>query len=290
MRLRLFTIVLSVLCASLSLNAQILWKISGNGLEKPSYLLGTLHFSSIGILDSIKGFQDAFESCGQIVGELDMDEMMANMSEITKQMLLPQDSLLDVILSTENYTKLDVFLKKEVGVGAEQMKMLKPVGLLTQLTVLAVAKGGYRIDLSQPMDMMIQRIAKEKGKAVKGLETMAFQADLLFGQPLDEQCKDLMKVVADFDQFQKFSVKMYEDYQAGRLEELTALMNDKEFGMDELMVEKLVHKRNRNWVEQMITFLPVMPNFFVVGAGHLNGDQGLIKLLQHKGYTMTSVD
>jgi uncharacterized protein YbaP (TraB family) len=35
--------------------------------------------------------------------------------------------------------------------------------------------------------------------------------------------------------------------------------------------------------------MPAAPAMFVVGAGHLPGDQGLIKLLEKEGYTLEPV-
>lgn len=42
-----------VLTAALNVNAQLLYKISGNGLEKPSYIIGTYHLAPVSFTDSI---------------------------------------------------------------------------------------------------------------------------------------------------------------------------------------------------------------------------------------------
>ena len=46
----------------LTANAQLLWKISGNGLENPSYVFGTHHMATKSICDNISGFEGAFAS------------------------------------------------------------------------------------------------------------------------------------------------------------------------------------------------------------------------------------
>ena len=46
---------------ALNANAQLLWKISGNGLEKPSYILGTHHLAPLSIKDSIAGLPEAVD-------------------------------------------------------------------------------------------------------------------------------------------------------------------------------------------------------------------------------------
>lgn len=49
-------------------NKALLWKISGNGLEKPSYLFGTHHLVPLSFMDSIADIHDAFGNTEQTVG------------------------------------------------------------------------------------------------------------------------------------------------------------------------------------------------------------------------------
>ena len=74
MKKRLIFILAASVILTFQSNAQLLWKISGNGLEKPSYLFGTHHVAPIHICDSIAGFNEAFNSCKQLYGELELDD------------------------------------------------------------------------------------------------------------------------------------------------------------------------------------------------------------------------
>ncbi|MBQ2447022.1 MAG: TraB/GumN family protein, partial [Bacteroidales bacterium] len=60
-----------VLMMALSVNAQLLWKISGNGLKDASYILGTHHACSFTFCDSIPGLKKAFGQAQVVVGEID---------------------------------------------------------------------------------------------------------------------------------------------------------------------------------------------------------------------------
>ena len=66
-----------VLTAALNVNAQLLYKISGNGLEKPSYIIGTYHLAPVSFTDSIPGLKEALNAAEQEYGELDMGDMMS---------------------------------------------------------------------------------------------------------------------------------------------------------------------------------------------------------------------
>ena len=49
--------------------------------------------------------------------------------------------------------------------------------------------------------------------------------------------------------------------------------------------ERFINKRNRNWLPQIIEYLQAKEKtMIIVGAGHLVGKEGLVNLLQDKGY------
>lgn len=58
------------ICVALSANAQLLWKVSGNGLSSPSYIMGTHHLAPLSIKDGITGLQKAMDETQQVYGEL----------------------------------------------------------------------------------------------------------------------------------------------------------------------------------------------------------------------------
>ena len=57
---------LVMISVSLGLSAQRLWKISGNGLEKPSYIFGTHHLAPASIADSTAGFSEALDAVERV--------------------------------------------------------------------------------------------------------------------------------------------------------------------------------------------------------------------------------
>ena len=51
----------------------------------------------------------------------------------------------------------------------------------------------------------------------------------------------------------------------------------------------LLKNRNTNWIPKIEKAAKEKPTFFGVGAAHLGGDDGVIKLLRKKGYTVEAV-
>lgn len=270
-------------------NAQLLWKVDGNGLKEASYIFGTHHIAPLGICDSIAGFDAAFNSCKQLYGEVVMSDMQAAGIEMMKYMMLPQDSLLDTFYSEEEYKLIDDILKTYMGVGADQLKMLKPAAISANLSVMIAAKTFNGYDPNKQLDATMQARAKEKGMTVKGFETVLYQIELLFGTPNAEQAADLLKMLKNHDKMESFSKDMADAYLGQDLDKLFKAFDDPDMGATEDEMKRLVYDRNHNWAKQAKTIFE-KPTFIVVGAGHLPGDQGLIELLRMQGYSVAPVE
>ena len=93
--------LLLLLCLALGAQAQLLWKISGNGLERPSYIVGTHHLAPLSVKDSLKTLPQAIEQTNQVYGEVVMDDMMKpeTMQAMQQAMMLPADTTLRSLLT-----------------------------------------------------------------------------------------------------------------------------------------------------------------------------------------------
>jgi uncharacterized protein YbaP (TraB family) len=132
----------------------------------------------------------------------------------------------------------------------------------------------------------MQTKAKKDKKTVKGLETIDFQVEILYDSPIEEQAEDLLEMATQGEEARKMIIDLTELYRKQDLAGLWELML-KDTEPDE--IETLIFGRNRNWVVQMKDLMPAAPTMFVVGAGHLPGDQGLIRLLEAEGYKLEPV-
>src|SRR5687768_1037471 len=80
----------------------LLWKISGNGIERPSYLFGTIHLlcEEDAILSS--NLKKAIKDCDVVYLEVDMDNLFEMFGAMNK-MKMKNDTTLRDLLSEENY-------------------------------------------------------------------------------------------------------------------------------------------------------------------------------------------
>ena len=121
----------------------LLWKVSGNGLEKPSYILGTFHLADKTMLDSIPGANAALNDCEQVVGEIVMGDMMAMAQTVQLAGMMPADTTYQMLYTEEEYKKVDEVVKSYFGAGLEQMGVLKPSLVSTTITILCI-KSSFR--------------------------------------------------------------------------------------------------------------------------------------------------
>ena len=115
---RNFVILIFSLVAVLGTQAQLLYKVSGNGLQKPSYLIGTHHLAKSSHIHQISGLKEALEACEQIYGEIVMEEMTnpENLQMVQEAMMMPQGKTLRSLLSPLELVQLNAFLKNLMGV------------------------------------------------------------------------------------------------------------------------------------------------------------------------------
>ena len=270
----------------------VLWKISGKDLSKPSYLLGTLHFKSGEYLDSIPGAKAALESCGQVVGEVNMSDMAGIQMQMMQAMMMTPDTTYKMLYSDEDYRLVNEKIASLAGgAGLNQFGKLKPAAI--QLTVIAFAYMKYfpDINLSNTLDIRIQSEAKKEQKSVLELETADDQIFALFGtMNLQRQADVLLCFLKNLDQSMASIPELIEYYNEGNLNKLYQQFKDDKICPSSPSEAAAINKdRNIAWMEKLPEMMKDKSCFIAVGALHLSGEEGLLNLLEKAGYNVEPV-
>lgn len=288
------------LATTFSVSAQLLYKITGKGLEKPSYILGTQHLAPISFVDQIPGLHDALNSAEQVYGELVMDSMMTMeaMQKMQAAMTLPEGQSLTTLLSKDQLDRLNAYLKANIGADltnpmmAQQLGAMTPAGLSMQLSLLIAVRHVQGFDPQNLFDAYFQKKAKEQNKPVGGFETVDFQARVLYGAPIERQIVQLMCFVDNATIQEETLVSLLNAYAAQNLEKTHEAIEMKLGNeCDQTPEERanLIDNRNLAWIKVMPQIMQEKSTFFAVGAGHLLGEKGVLTLLKAAGYTITPV-
>ena len=271
----------------------LLWKISGNGLEKPSYVLGTFHLASKTMLDSIPGAYAALNDCEQIVGELVMSEAKAQTQKMLQAAMMPTDTTYQILYTEEEYKKVDEGVKSFLGVGFEQLGILKPGMISTTISVLMYQKFFPEINMNETMDNYVQEYALSAQKTILGLETFDEQMDVLFNSTsLKYQAEQLLCLFESQEYVHHYMVKIIEAYNNKDLAAIQLLFEEEDnapCASSKGEEDTLLKNRNDNWIKKLPAIMQEKGSFIAVGAGHLVGNYGLLTQLRALGYAVEPV-
>lgn len=290
---KLFLMLILAGCA-VTASAQLLWKISGNGLEKPSYLFGTHHIAPISVLDSIGAMPQAVAATEQVYGEVDMRQMQQLVQQVAAAMMLPEGQTLQTLLSPREFERTDSVMRLFLGVGLDNPGMLrmKPMALGSTLSVAVAARVIPGYNPQRQLDRSFQVDALKAGKTVGGLETVGEQMDALMGASLDRQCEQLMCMVDNMSRGEQMAFDLTAAYMAQDLAEIEEIMTAKLGDSCDSTPEedeKMIYGRNDAWMKKMPAIMLDKPTLFVVGVGHLIGERGLLVQLKKLGYSVEAM-
>jgi len=279
-------IVLAFLWLASQLNAQeksFLWRVRSN--RGTIYLLGSIHYLKRENYPLKKSIQDAFNSSATLVLEIDLERDTPERSQqvMLEKALYRDGTTLEQNIAPETY-QLAQRRARELGIDFLQMSQLKPWFVALSLVSVKLQKMGF--DPNFGLDRVLADQAKKSGKAIRGLETLEFQIGLLDRLSPAEQDSMLRQTLNELDMLDKSLEQIVQSWNSGdgRAVEQLLLASMKDYPE---IYEKVVVERNRRWLAELSKMLERGDKaLVVVGAAHLVGQNGLIELLQQRGYTV----
>jgi uncharacterized protein YbaP (TraB family) len=152
-------------------------------------------------------------------------------------------------------------------------------------------------DIGAMLDVEIEHEVANAGIPARGLETAAFQDDLL-DRLLDlrmlkvelEQTKDRHEIEQDsHDDLAQYCAGT--DDSPGTDDKSRAMFMRGGYTKDEIdhMDDLMVFQRNAKWIPELEPLFAKGNVFVAVGADHLIGDKGVVALLRGRGFTVTRI-
>ena len=303
--MRKLLMILAAMMISLASNAQVLYKISGNGLKKPSYVIGTCHVVKASFLDTIPGANRVISDVEQVYGELDMRHMtnQDTLLSIAKMMMLPPDSVATEIMTEQEFDALCRVVNENYNIDLKNPQyavllqfypvvLMTTIGQVSEMMKLQKARAeGTVTESPEPIiDVFIQQKAIGQSKPVFGLEYYSFQVEMLttlLDMPLHEQYVKMIESFGNKAEGEKIVKSLVDAYKSFNLASINdVLQSENDFGNVE---SKVFDSRNENWAQKMPSIMAEKSTLFAVGVGHLIGDKGLIQLLKKQGYKVKAV-
>ncbi|MFN3754231.1 TraB/GumN family protein [Flavobacterium sp.] len=259
----------------------LLWKISGNGLTKPSYLFGTIHITcDASLSDKVKKAMDNTE---QLCLELDMDDPNMQTEMVTK-MMMKDGVTMKSLVSAEDFKMVDDFLKTQLGYSAEMLNTFKPFMISAMLYPKML---GCEV---QSVESELMKISKAQNEEVIGLETIAEQMNVFDAISYQDQMEELVKTAkSNLKRDTEEMNDMLALYKTENIEAMFEFTKKSENVMTSKYTDVMLNNRNQNWISRMDKIAKAKSTFFGVGAAHLGGEQGVIVLLRKAGFKVEAV-
>jgi len=260
----------------------VFWEISGNNLEKSSYLFGTIHLIPKNDYQFTKQMQEKFDICKLLVLEANIDLGFTDQMKMAQKMLLPDSKSLDKFMTEEQYAKYKIYMIDSLKISNltfQAIQYIKPI--FSSALVL-----NELLENPTAYEQEFIKEAKKRNMEIMGLETLEFQMSLMDSISIEEQIKMLVKDKNNKNPLEEYN-KILEAYKEQNLKKLHTLFEEDE--SFENMEESLLSNRNIKWVKNLKNIIKKQSAFIAVGAGHLYGKQGLLLLLKKQGYTLKAI-
>ncbi len=266
------------------LQAQLLWKITGNEHKIPSYIFGTHPLIPVAFLDSVQGLYKAFNECDIVVGEVVINNIEAN-ELLRKAALIPDNKTIKDFLPEEKYELVDTELKSVLKIGLKELSKMHPALILNLYEIELFKKLTGIYDDAQS-DSYFQIAATEKGKKVTGLETIEQQINRTINrQDIQHQADKLVETIVKKDSLSRELLIFHQLYKKGKTDDLLLLSKRSVH-----IAEEDIDKRNADWLKKLPELMSKKSCFIAVNILHLPGDKGLINGLKQAGYKVKSVE
>lgn len=259
----------------------LLWRISGNGLTKPSYLFGTIHLICKEDYFWTERMKKALAASDKVCFEMDMDDpeifsmAMQGMADTSGK------SLKDYFSATD-YEHLKQFMQDSLEMDISQMPDMKPMMLEMMLSAKVLP-----CPIPESYEGNIMTTAQADKKEILGLESIQEQMNLVDNVPDDSAASGLMQLVDSFGNSKKQYAKMIASYKNQDLPALYDLVKKSEDGSMDL--NAFLDERNKKWISRIEAKVKENSVFFAVGAAHLYGSNGVINLLRKAGFTVEPI-
>ena len=260
----------------------LLWEIHGDDAA-PSHLFGTIHSEDPEVLRLASPVRQAFEEADSVVLEVLLNmEAMIHSSTV---MLLTDGRLLSDIIGQSLFEETARAIAAR-GIPEVVLERMKPWAAATTLSVPVPETG-------MVLDLMLYQEAQQAGKSLHGLETIREQLDVFDTMPEGDQVALLQDAVDNLDLIDEMNAALLAAWKRRDLAAMMAISDaaiesgDQRIARD--FEQRLIIERNHLMADRLEAHLQRGGAFIAVGALHLPGEDGLIRLLEQRGYSLRMI-
>jgi uncharacterized protein len=267
----------------------MLWKVSD--ADNSLYLLGSFHLLKETDYPLAKSTDAAFEDAEQLYFEISAEEMNNPVlgQKMAQTALRTDGKTLQSSLPEKTWKQFEAYAN-ERKLPVANFQNFEPWFVTLMLSVMEMQKMGLNPALG--LDKHFMDRATKAGKVTKGLETGESQISMLDGMTAIEQQQQLQDMLDDSANMKKEIENLHNTWRKG---DDKALFDEMAMEMKKQypeLYQSINPKRNTAWMPKLEALLKDNNKddiMVVVGALHLIGEDGVVKMLADKGYKIERV-
>jgi hypothetical protein len=262
------------------------WKATSASTEV--YLMGSIHLGKEEFYPLAKEIEGAFDKAKYLVVEADegKTDKQKLQGMVLQRGMYPEGETVGGHVPKDTM-KMLTEQSELLGLPLVAVERMKPWLLSLTLSIMSVQKLGYKPDLG--IDRHFLGLAKTQNKDVLELESAEFQIDLLSGFSEETQVKFLSSTLDEAANVKERMAAMVDAWSKG-----DAAALDKEMSRrpgNAAFQEKLIDERNVTMAKKIGGYLKTKDvHFVVVGAAHLVGEKGIVRLLEKDGFKVEQLE
>jgi len=253
-----------------------LWQISHSDYAFVSYLLGTIHIGHPEVFNRWDQIKEIITDCEAIALEHHLDQ--AKESPLSELFMTQH---LDELLGEKKFKKIRRIFLKSLTVDINSFKHMYPMQLMNLLMMTAL-----NTKMAAPMDLQIWQFAKAQDKTLIGLESLETTQDIFNQISIPFQLKQLKEAARNIKSFRRSTDKILRYYKEERIDKIYKLTQK---GMGELR-SVLIYDRNIKMAFTTAKMLKEQSTFIAIGAAHLYGAKGMLRLLKEHGFILKALN
>jgi uncharacterized protein YbaP (TraB family) len=263
--------------------SSLLWEIKGPGVKSGSYLFGTMHIIEKAYFIFPKSLEKHVRKADVLVMEL---PGMPSQFEAMNLLKLKDGTFFD-FFTTEQSDSIFVWAKEALKLSEEAFR--KTMSPMKPFVAIQLATQMQFMGKTASYELKLEEIATESKVEIKGLETLEEQLSFFDNLTKEQQAEMVMEGIREMQKSIEFSRKVQQVYSRQNVDSLYNMLHENG-GVLRSEEKIFIDDRNAKWVPQIRELLASKRTFIAVGAGHLGGPNGLIRLLEKEGYTLSPVE
>jgi uncharacterized protein len=260
----------------------LLWRISGKGLDKPSYLFAMLDFICSEDYLWTKSMEDCLAGSDKVC--FGVDRSNADAKEQLHAVMNKGDKKLADYFSPLNYPVVTQYARNELSVDLSKLQAYQPVAIQP-----AIIKKLLACSAPVTYESRLMEKAKKDQKTITGLGTVDEVMDEIERTHFNDMVATVLTEMANGSTYyHDFRVRLTAAYKQQNLQLVDEVFRgNKALSKEQLNI--LLNEQSKTWVSRMPAFMQHSSVFFSLNAANCGGKEGIIILLRKAGYTLEPV-